>query len=523
MSSATMDSTTTLPLESAPAARDTAVRQQIRGSSLLLSGQFVAKGMNFVAQILIVRYLSQSDYGALAYALSIVTLGQGLAMFGLNRAVTRFLPIYHEQKQYDKLFGTLLMVVGVVLSIGLAMALLLYATRGMIARSLIDDRQTLSLLLVLIFLAPVQAIDHVLLGLFAVFASPRSIFLRKHVLGPALKLLVVLMLVGGQGSVFFLAGGYLVAATAGVMIYSVVLFRLLRRLGLFEHFSLHSITVPWREILLFTIPLLTSDLVYIVMHTVDVVVLQYYGSVNEVAALRAIQPLALMNQVVMASFALLFTPLAARMFARRDFPGINHLYWQTAIWIAIFSFPIFAVTFSLARPITVLLYGVRYEQSAVLLSLLSLGCFFNAALGFNGLTLKVYGRIRYIVTVNLAAMVLNLIAILLLVPRYGALGAAIGTCAALIVHNILKHAGLRLGTGINLFEWRYAKVYVIIAAAAGALWAVQVVMSPPVYVSLVLAAVASLLVLRLNRRLLDTDRTFPELMRIPLLRRFLGH
>ena len=76
------------------------------------------------------------------------------------------------------------------------------------------------------------------------------------------------------------------------------------------------------------------------------------GSVD-VAAFRAVQPTARLNQIVLQSFALLFTPAAARLFARDDREGINTLYWQNAAWMAIFSFPIFALTFSLAGPITV--------------------------------------------------------------------------------------------------------------------------------------------------------------------------
>jgi len=518
----TMTSATVTTLEAAPAAPQTAVRRQIRGSSLLLAGRFLAKGVNFASQVLIVRHLSQSDYGALAYALSIVVLGHDVAAFGLHRAVSRFLPIYQEKKQYDKLFGTMILVIGIVLSIGLLMAVALYAFQGPIARFWIRDQQVLSLLLLLVFLAPVEAFDKLLLGMFAVFASPRSIFFRKHVLGPALKLLVVVLLISADGGVFFLAGGYLAATTLGVAVFTAVLFRLLKKQGLFRHFHLPSITMPWREILAFTVPLLTSDLVYVVMHTMDVVVLQYYADVGEVAMLRVVQPLAMMNQLVMASFAALFTPLAARMFARNDRRGINQLYWQTAVWIAVFSFPIFALTFSIARPVTVLFYGTRYEQSAVILSLLSLGCFFNAALGFNGLTLKVYGKLKYIVAINVAAAVLNLIAILLLVPRYGGLGAAIGTCFTLIVHNVFKHAGLRWGTGIKLFQRRYVKVYASIAVAAAGLWMIQAATSPPVVLGLAMAAVVSVLVLRVNRRLLGADEIFPELLRLPLAKQLLG-
>ena len=71
--------------------------------------------------------------------------------------------------------------------------------------------------------------------------------------------------------------------------------------------------------------------------------------------------------------------------------------------MAVFSLPVFLLTFSLAEPITVLLFGERYAGSAAYLAILSLGMYFNAALGFNGLTLKVIGRVRYVVILNLFA------------------------------------------------------------------------------------------------------------------------
>jgi len=510
------------PVTTMPNKRDAATRRQIRGSSLLLVGQLLAKGVNFGVQVMIVRYLSQSDYGAFAYGLSVVALGQSIATFGLDRAITRYVTIYHEQRDYNKMFGTLLMVVTLIASLGLTMALLLQGAPGLAARVLGSEPEAFSLLLILIFLSPVQALDSVLVGMFAVFASSRSIFFRKYVLGPSLKLSVVLLLVLLRSDVYFLAGGYLAASILGVAIYTTVLIRVMRAQGVFDHFNRKAIEIPWREILSFTIPLLTSDVLYAVMNTMDVIVLERSRGSLDVAALRAVHSTAVLNSLVMTSFALLFTPFAARLFARNDREGINNLYWQTAIWIAVISFPIFALTFSVAQPITLLLYGQRYAQSGIILALLSLGYYFNAALGFNGLTLKVYGRVRYSVVINVLAGVFNLGAILLLIPRYGALGAAIGTTSALIFHNILKQAGLRLGTGINLFEWRYFRVYLVILLCALGLLLVQVVTSAPVYVSIALAALASTVVIGLNRKLLKVGQNFPELLRLPFVRRLFG-
>jgi O-antigen/teichoic acid export membrane protein len=502
---------------------DSAARKQVRGSSLLLAGRIVSLGVNFGVQLIVIRYLSKTDYGAFAYALSLVSLGASIATFGLDRSITRFIPIYDEEGNYGKVFGTLVMAVGTVASVGLISVVVVYGLLATIGGgSLIGNEQAVSVLLVLILLAPIQALDGLLVGMFAVFSKPRAIFVRKYVLTPSLRLAIVLLLVLGNQGVIFLAAGYVASGALGVALYSVLLYRMLRSERLLQHFSFGTMDVPAREILSFTVPLLTSDLVYMAMNTSDVILLGHYGGPVDVAAFRVVTPAATLNQLVMTSFTLLFTPLAARMFARNDREGINRLYWQTAIWIAVLSFPIFALTFSLAKPVTETLLGSRYADSATYLALLSFAYYFNAALGFNGLTLKVYGRLRYIVSINVVTALVNIGINLLLIPRYGPLGAAIGTSATLVLHNILKQTGLLLGTGVRLFQRGDLVVYVAIAVAAGLLLVLQIVVSPPVYVGFAFAALASLLVVALSRRSLRAAETFPELMRFRIARLIAG-
>jgi O-antigen/teichoic acid export membrane protein len=75
-----------------------ATRRQIRGSALLLTGRVLSLGINFAVRVLVVRYLSKEAYGAFAYAISIAVFGQTIVTFGLDRAVTRFVPMYDERQ-----------------------------------------------------------------------------------------------------------------------------------------------------------------------------------------------------------------------------------------------------------------------------------------------------------------------------------------------------------------------------------------------------------------------------------------
>jgi O-antigen/teichoic acid export membrane protein len=506
----------------APANAGDAARRQIRGSSLLLAGRMLSLAVNFATQVLIVRYLSKADFAAFAYGLSLVALGESLAVLGLDKAISRFLPIYDEQRAYGKVVGTLVMVAGTVLSLGLAFLLLAFGLHGFASGELGGSSQAVAVILILVCLSPIQALDDVLIGTFAVLARPGAIFLRKYVLAPGLRLAAIALIVLSRSGVQELAVGYVAAGALGVCVYLVLLVQALRADRLLTHLHRRSLQFPVREVFGFALPLVTVDLLFVVMNTTNVWMLQRFGSAGDVADYRVVQPAAHLNVLVMTSFALLFTPLAARLFARGDRTGIRELYWRTAAWIAVFSFPVFALTFASAHELVVALFGERYAGSAPILALLALGYYFNAALGFNGLTLRVYGLVRYTVLISVAAAVANVALNLLLIPRYGAIGAGVGTCATLVLHNVLKQAGLRKGTGIGFFDRENLRVYAAIGATTAVLVALHAVLAPGPLLAAALVAVASAVLLCLTREALHLGDTCPELLRIPLLRRVVG-
>ena len=188
-----------------------ATKKHLRGSTLLLTGRVIAMVANFIIQVLIVRYLSKSDYGAFAYALSLVSLGSSLAVFGFEKTVTRFIPMYQERGEYHKVLGALIMMVSTVFSLGFFLVLLVFGLRGWIGTSFIHDPVALQLLLLLIFLTPIQAMDSLLVGMLALFSKPSSIFFRRYVLGPNLRLTVVILLIVLHKDVYFLSAGLIAA------------------------------------------------------------------------------------------------------------------------------------------------------------------------------------------------------------------------------------------------------------------------------------------------------------------------
>ena len=240
-------------------------------------------------------------YGSFAYGLAVVAFWDGLSSFGLQKAITRFVPIYHERGDHAKVRGAILLVlVAIAFTSALAIGTVFLAP-GLISR-MVSEKGPLDLLMILIFVVPVEAIDELLVGLFACFARPRAIFFRKHVLAPMLKLSVVILLVLMHADAQFLAKGYLTASVVGVTIYSVMFWRLFRREGLFDTRGTGGFEIPVRSMFVFTLPLLTSNLVPVVIHASATMILGYFHPTTEVARYRAVLPAAMLNNIVLASF-----------------------------------------------------------------------------------------------------------------------------------------------------------------------------------------------------------------------------
>jgi O-antigen/teichoic acid export membrane protein len=487
----------------------------------MLLGRVVSMTTTFVAQLIVVRYLSKEDFGHFGYAWSVVLLLQAVLALGLDRADTRFLSLYDERRDHARFFGVLAVEVLTIAATGLLAVAAVLTLAGFGDALTGVDPAALSLLAVLIALAPLQALDQLTLNVFAVMARPRAIFVRRYLLEPLLRLLVVVLLVAGRRPVGFLALGYLAVGVIGVALYGGLLVRLLRPRWVQHGLRLRQLSLPIRELFAFGLPLLSTNVVYAATTTLATVVLGHLRPPSEVAAFRAVQPVAALNAMVMLSFAILFTPAAGRLWARGDRDGMRDLYWQTASWLAVLTFPVFVLTAALAEPLTVQLFGTRYADSATYLALLALGTYANAALGFNGLTIQMLGRIRYVVVINCCTAAFALAANLVLVGRFGALGAAVAVLATLMLHNLLKQAGLR-GTGVGTFDRRYLRTYLTILGGTAAVGLTQQLLHPPLPVGVAVAAVVSLVVVGLNRSALRAAETFPELMRFRVVRLIVG-
>lgn len=490
-------------------------REHVRGSVLLLLGRLMSLGFTVATQVVIIRALSKTDYGVFAYALVLVAAGRILLSLGQGRLLSRFMSKYEEERDYPRMFGSMVLAVGTIVLTSTLLLGILAVAAGPLLGSTFGDPRASDVLLILMFLAPMEALDQVFVQLFAVFSRPRAIFFRKYILTPGLRLVVVVIIAVLHGTVFQLAAGYVVTSLFGLGVYLALLIRVLRERGHLHHLRLGRIILPFREVFSFSVPTLTSELVFLATNMGSVALLGAYWAASEVAEFRAVIPAARLNQVVYQTFVTLFLPMAARLFARGDRRGLRRAYWHSSIFLAVFTFPIFAMTGPFAAVTTVTLFGARYESSGLVLMALTTGYYFSVALGFNVYVLQVHGRLRYLVASNLCVAAANLSLAFLLIPQFGAMGAALTNASTMIGQNVANQLVLNKTMRTDDRERDLWRPYLVIAVTAALLVGVEAALHPNIWGALLAAGLASVVVLRLTRRWLDLASTFPELTRVP--------
>lgn len=494
-----------------------AQREHLRGSSLMVAGRVIALTVNMAVQVLTVRHLGKTGYGVFAYGVSLSSLVATLAIFGQGKAMGRFLPRFLHAGEPDRARGAMAIAFATVIVLGTSLSSLVLGLHA-VGIDISSDEQVVSTLLILISLSPFLALDSLFVSVFAVVAKPTAIFFRRHVLTPLFRLAAVIFVVATSGSVERLAWAYLVVGALGVCVYLAMLIQVLRSDPLGPG---SGRTYPLREMWGFGSSMVASDSVHMIRTHLIVVFLEALRSVDDVGAFRAVVPVAQVNLVAMQAFELLYFPVVSRLFARNDARGVATLYWSSAAWLAVGTFPVFIFTFAFAEPVTTLLFGNEFADSATILSVLAVGFYVSASLGMNTLTLKATGNVRLFLLIDGVIAATALVSGLVFISLWGALGAALAVTMVTILQNVLTHLGLRRALDGLPFPATHRSVYASVVVVAGTLFLLQQAVGLSIVVAVPVGLVTAVGVLVAHRAVLDIGEILPEIRRIPLLRRLI--
>ncbi len=429
-----------------------------KSAGIVFAGTVVGNVLAITGEILIPRALAPAVYGRLGLAYGLVTAISTFAILGVPDGVTRFTSgDGADHRQRDVLQnGYLISSIGCVVA-----AVVIYIARFEIA-SLVGDPRVAAFLVA--FLPYLLAFPVAKVSIAVLRAQGRSsAAVLAQQIGPRVGGIVLL-------AGFIVVGRPLVGAIGYWLAFSVLgaffaLYYVQQQVDVSSVVARFPDQSTLRDLWSFSWPLAAGASLFVLLSNIDLVMIAYFLDSAAVGYYRSTRPLRQVIFFFSGAFSFLYLPLATKHYMRDDISGLNDLYTVTTKWIVSLTFPLVLVFALFASDIIRLFYGAAYLPAAPVLSVLMAGLFFRALVGLDGDMVKAINRPRIEFYAAFVGVVVDIVLNAVLIPRFGIVGAALGTVVGYAIYNVIEVAAIYRAVGSHPFSAAALKPLVPTTAA----------------------------------------------------------
>jgi O-antigen/teichoic acid export membrane protein len=420
------------PTDRAPSTAATDAAKLAGGSSVVFGAQLVDRGARFGAQWLLARFLGETAFGIYTSATTIAFVASSITQFGTHTGAVYFGARHRTAGDQAGLKGLVragLVVngaAGAVVAVVLALAAWLqpgWFKSPEIAMGVIIAAPTA-------FLRPLQRFMAALLqSAKDMRGTSRSTYVTLPV---SLVVTVAVALALGLG-----VPGAAAAFTASFGF--ALLDATVRGWSMFGRPQLQRDlpSAPMAGALLrYSLPMSFADVLYRLNLWMDILILTALVASAEVGQYKVAVSLASIGLLPTTAVRTMFRPMVAEMERNGEIERLNDILETATRWITIAAAPLFIVVFLVPDGL-LMVFGKEYAAGAGALTILMLGQIVNVTCAPTSTVLTMGGYTRLEMGNAIAAVTLNIVLNVLLIPRIGFVGAAVASAAALTLWSLL--------------------------------------------------------------------------------------
>jgi len=413
-------------------------------------GDIFHKFVRIFTNIIVTRAIGASDFGLFSLGMTVVNMGAIIPRFGLPRSITRFVAYYKGKEEEGKIPLVLRQALLISAGLGTATAVLIYHQAPRIALTLFHRGELSPIIRGLSPFIPFGISGMVLLGtLQGLKQIEKQVFIFDF-LWPSVRLVLIIG--------FFLVGwklyGLVAAVVLAVVVRFIVSFRVVS--GQVSFWKPGTVPLPINELLFFSAPLFLANILSFALNWTDTLMLGYFREPAHVGIYMVSWRLSLIVSFPLAAFINIFNPMAAEYIGKGDEPSLQSLFQAVNHWILAISLPMAIIFFSFPGEI-LSMFGKEFKGGTWVVKALVMGQLVNAASGPCGNVLIMKGW-TWVNLINTSTMVaINFMLNLLMIPRWGMIGAALATSLSLSLVNILRALEVGVFLKITPYKLGYLK------------------------------------------------------------------
>ncbi len=418
------------------------------------SGNALSMLLGLVTFPILTRLLSQAEYGMLGIVTTTVSLAVVAAKGGLSDGIVRFLREYNADPERRVLFTSTVVVRGVLLAAIVTAAYLLLIPHLLPRMGI--DRAFLGAFLVMglyLFARPLNIIVYNYLRALQRSLLYNAIGLAGRVAGVALALGLLVFVAHGLWGYFL--GLALAEAAVTLALFTWLLRNYQVRLGAV------SSTLSW-QLVRFGLPLLATELMYLLLRSGDRFLVQYYLGDSAVGVYSVGYTLpSYINDLVMFSLSYAVVPIYVELFGKDGAAATSEFLGRALRYYVIGMIVLCAGYAATATDLIVVLASEKYRESAAFSGWILLGLALLGATTILNAGLYLQKRTMLMLLTMAAGLVANFATNAVLLPLLGVQGGAYATLVAGVVM-----VGVTVALSFRhlpiAFDWRNAAVYLVL-------------------------------------------------------------
>jgi O-antigen/teichoic acid export membrane protein len=202
----------------------------------------------------------------------------------------------------------------------------------------------------------------------------------------------------------------------------------------------------WR----FTAPRAVAALAQITVQRLDIVLVAVLRGPAEAAVYTAATRFLVAGQFANGAISMAAQPRFAELFAVGDRREVNSVYQATTAWLILLTWPLYLLAM-IFGPEVLTVFGHSYRAGGTVMVILGGAMLLATACGQVDMVLIASGRSGWSLMNGLLAVGVNVGLDLILIPKYGIAGAAIGWAAAITLTNVVPLTQLAVVSRVHPF------------------------------------------------------------------------
>ncbi|MBS3154109.1 flippase [Candidatus Woesearchaeota archaeon] len=436
-----------------------------KAAIIILFGTIFIKLLTYVFRIIIAR-TGVENYGLISLGLAVYGVISVICIFGMDTGLYGLLS-RTIQKEEEKAKEFIVSAVKISLALSLILSFLLFILSDWLALTYFHNENLKIIIQIIAISIPFgvfRSIIQTTLRSFQLVKLDTAIRIFENI---TKLIIVIILLYFGLGVI-----GIALSYTLSIFLsFLLALFFLEKRI--LSVWPRRNTSMINKDLLNYSWPLLLNNISTLIFNWTDTIMLGIFQNTTQVGLFNTAAPTASLLSIVNKSIMTIFLPVTTKIYLQENKEEFKKIFRTTIRWILLINSFGLVLILLFSKEILSIFFGQEYGIAYSALIILAIFFMIGATSDVPREILLMIKKTKTIWYVTLGGILGNILLNYLLIPKWGIIGAAIGTGSGFFITTILFFSMVYKETKLFPFDWNHFRIILAILSTISIMFIIK--------------------------------------------------